>query len=196
MRRLVSLSLVLAAIVFDAVPAPAVDVRGWRNTTWNMTEPEVRRALETLGLPLVAMPSDWPALAADGPLRTSVQMDGSPYTVTLYFGEDPRRLGRVQVTSGDTARDAALRRQAGLLRLLTGEYGAPAETDARGSLSLLSRWIFKTTTIALALTTDISTRERPTQLVLTYAPSAPRTDERDKLLGIGIFQLLGESLRR
>ena len=76
MNRLVRVALVLAATLAVTMPAQAVeDVRGWRNTTWKMSEPEVKRSVGALGLVVTPAPAS-PALPAAVPFTTKVDIDG------------------------------------------------------------------------------------------------------------------------
>ena len=198
MSRLVRVALVLAVTHAVTMPAHAIeDVRGWRNTTWKMSESEVKRSVAALGLVMTPSPgSPGPMPAPEVPFRTKVDIDGSEYDVAFHFLDDPRQLGRVQVGGHDTPRDDALRRHASLLRALTERLGAPSETDARGPLLSMTRWTFKTTTIALSMYTDTGARERSSQVAVTYSPTAQRAEDRDKILGFGLLPFLGGSLRR
>ena len=198
MNRLVRVALVLAATLAVTMPAQALeDVRGWRNTTWQMSESEVKRSVSTLGLVVTPVPaSPWPAPPADVPFKTKIEIDGSEYDVAFHFLEDPRQLGRVQVGGQDVPREDALRRHATLLRMLTERLGAPSETDSRGGLLSMTRWTFKTTTIALNMYTDTGARDRSTQVAVTYSPTAHRAEDREKVVGFGLLQLLGGFWKR
>ena len=69
MNRLVRVALVLAATLAVTMPAQALeDVRGWRNTTWKMSESEVKRSVGALGLVVTPVPAS-PAPPADGPVH-------------------------------------------------------------------------------------------------------------------------------
>jgi hypothetical protein len=196
MNRLVRVALVLAATLAVTIPAQALeDVRGWRNTTWKMSESEVKRSVGALGLvvtPALASPSP----PAEVPFRTKVEIDGIEYAVAFHFLDDPRQLGRVQVGGQDVPREDALRRHATLLRMLTDRLGAPSETDSRGGLLSMTRWTFKTTTIALNMYTDTGARDRSTQVAVTYSPTVQRVEDREKVLGFGLLQLLGGFWKR
>ena len=161
MNRLVRVSLALVAILVGSnLPAQALeDVRGWRNTTWRMTEPEIRRSVGALGLALTSTLADpgLPSLA-EIPFTTKVDINGSEYPVAFYFLDEPRHLARVQVGGLDTSREDALKRHGALLRTLTERYGVPRETDSRGTHLSMTRWAFKTTTIALNMYSDTATR--------------------------------------
>jgi hypothetical protein len=196
MNRLVRVTLVLAASLAVTIPAQAVDdVRGWRNTTWKMSESQVKRSVGALGL-VVTPAAASPALPATVPFTTKVDIDGSEYDVAFYFHDDSRQLGRVQVGGQDAPREDALRRHASLLRTLTERLGAPTETDSRGSLLSMTRWTFKTTTIALNMYTDTGARGRVTQVGVTYSPTAQGGEDREKILGFGLLQLLGGFWKR
>ena len=123
-------------------------------------------------------------------------MEGSEYDVAFHFLDDPRQLGRVQLGGQDAPREDALRRHGSLLRMLTERLGVPTETDSRGTLLSMTRWTFKTTTIALNMYTDTGARGRSTQVGLVYAPTAQRGEDREKVLGFGLLQLFGGSWRR
>ena len=196
MNRLVSVTLILAATLAVSTPAQALqDVRGWRNTTWKMSESEVKRSVTALGL--VVMPaSPSPPPPADVPFRTKIEIDGSEYDVAFHFVDEPRQLGRVQVGGQDAPREDALRRHASLLRTLTDQLGAPRETDSRGPLLSMTRWTFKTTTIALNMYTDSGARDRSSQVAVTYSPTAQRAEDRGKVLGFGLLQFLGGFWKR
>ena len=196
MNRLVRVALVLAATLAVTTPAQALqDVRGWRNTTWKMSEPEVKRSVAALGLVVTpALVSS--SLPAEVPFRTKVEIDGIEYDVAFHFLDDPRQLGRVQVGGQDVPREDALRRHASLLRMLTDRLGAPSETDSRGGLLSMTRWTFKTTTIALNMYTDTGARDRSTQVAVTYSPTSQRVEDREKVLGFGLLQLLGGFWKR
>ena len=198
MSRLVRAVLVLAATLAVTMPAQAIeDVRGWRNTTWKMSESEVKRAVGALGLVVTtATASLSPAPPAEVPFKTKVDIDGSEYDVAFHFLDDPRQLGRVQVGGQDAPREDALRRHGSLLRLLTERLGAPSETDSRGALLSMTRWSFKTTTIALNMYTDTGARGRSTQVGVTYSPTAQGAEDREKVLGFGLLQLLGGFWKR
>ena len=128
--------------------------------------------------------------------KTKVDIDGSEYDVAFHFLDEPRQLGRVQVGGQDVPREDALRRHASLLRMLTDRLGAPSETDSRGSLLSMTRWTFKTTTIALNMYTDTGARDRSSQVAVTYSPTAQRAEDRGKVLGFGLLQLLGGFWKR
>ena len=198
MSRLVRVALVLAATLAVDMPAQArEDVPGWRNTTWKMSESEVKRSVRALGLVVTPAPgSPWPLSPADLPFKTKVDIDGSEYDVAFYFLDDPRQLGRVQVGGEDAPRADALRRHGSLLRILTDRLGAPSETDSRGPLLSMTRWTFQTTTIALNMYTDTGARGRSTQVGVTYLPTAQRVEDREKILGFGLLQLLGGIWKR
>jgi hypothetical protein len=199
MNRLVRVLLALVAILLGStVPASALeDVRGWRNTRWGMTEPEVRRSVGALGLALRVTPADAGLAAlAEIPFKTKVDIEGSEYPVAFYFLDEPRHLGRVQMGGLDTSREDALKQHGSLLRTLTDRYGAPSDTDSRGTHLSMTRWAFKTTTIALNMYTDTGTRGRATQVAVTYSPTVSREDDRDKILGLGLLRLLGGTWRR
>ena len=196
MNRLVRVVLILAATLTVTTPAQALqDIRGWRNTTWKMSESEVKRSVAALGLvvtPALASPSP----PAEVPFRTKVEIEGIEYDVAFHFLDDPRQLGRVQVGGQDVPREDALRRHASLLRMLTDRLGAPSETDSRGALLSMTRWTFKTTTIALNMYTDTGARDRSTQVAVTYSPTAQRAEDRGKILGFGLLQFLGGFWKR
>ena len=196
MNRLVSVTLILAATLAVSTPAQALqDVRGWRNTTWKMSELEVKRSVAALGLVVTPAPAS-PSPPAEVPFTTKVDIDGSEYDVVFHFLDDPRQLGRVQVGGQDAPRDNALRRHASLLRTLTDQLGAPSETDSRGPLLSMTRWTFKTTTIALNMYTDTGARDRSSQVAVTYSPTAQRAEDRGKVLGFGLLQFLGGFWKR
>ena len=198
MNRLVRVTLVLAAALAVTLPAQALqDVRGWRNTTWKMSESEVRRSVAVLGLVVTPAPaSPGPGPSPEVPFKTKVEIDGSEYDVLFHFLDDPRQLGRVQLGGQDVPREDALRRHASLLRTLTDQLGAPSETDSRGPLLSMTRWTFKTTTIALNMYTDTGARDRSTQVAVTYSPTAQRAEDRGKVLGFGLLQFLGGFWKR
>ncbi len=191
-NRLVRIALVLAGLLAVTMPAQALeDVRGWRNTTWKMTESEVKRSLGALGLVVTPAPTWlWPAPPAEVPFKTKIDIEGTEYDVAFHFLDDPRQLDRVQVGGQDVPREEALRRHASLRRMLTERLGAPTEADSRGGLLSMTRWTFKTTTIALNMYTDTAARDRSTQVAVTYSPTAQRVEEREKVLGFGLLQLL------
>ena len=196
MNRLARVALVLAATLAVTVPAQALqDVRGWRNTTWKMSESEVKRSVVALGLVVTPAPAS-PAPPAEVPFTTKVDIDGSEYDVVFHFLDDTRQLGRVQVGGQDAPRDNALRRHASLLRTLTDQLGAPSETDSRGALLSMTRWTFRTTTIALNMYTDTGARDRSSQVAVTYSPTAQRAEDRGKVLGFGLLQFLGGFWKR
>ena len=196
MNRLVRVTLVLAAALAVTMPAQALqDVRGWRNTTWKMSESEVKRSVAALGLVVTPAPAS-PSPPAEVAFTTQVDIDGNEYDVAFYFLDDPRQLGRVQVGGQDVPREDALRRHASLLRMLTDRLGAPSETDSRGGLLSMTRWTFKTTTIALNMYTDTGARDRSTQVAVTYSPTAQHAEDREKVLGFGLLQLLGGFWKR
>jgi hypothetical protein len=196
MNRLARVALVLAATLAVTVPAQALqDVRGWRNTTWKMSESEVKRSVAALGLVVTPAPAS-PAPPAEVPFTTKVDIDGSEYEVAFHFLDDLRQLGRVQVGGQDVPREDALRRHASLLRMLTEQLGSPIETDSRGALLSMTRWTFKTTTIALNMYTDTGARDRSTQVAVTYSPTAQRAEDRGKVLGFGLLQFLGGFWKR
>jgi hypothetical protein len=198
MSRLVRVALVLAATLAVTMPAQALeDVPGWRNTTWKMSESEVKRSVRALGLVVTPAPvSPWPLSPTELPFRTKVDIDGSEYDVVFHFLDDPRQLGRVQVGGQDAPREDALKRHGSLLRMLTDRLGAPSETDSRGVLLSMTRWTFKTTTITLNMYTDTGAHGRSTQVGVTYSPSAQRAEDREKVLGFGLLQLFGGTWRR
>ena len=196
MNRSVRVALALVATLAVTMPAQAVeDVRGWRNTTWKMSESEVKRSVGALGLIVTLVPAS-PASPTDVPFKTKIEIDGSEYDVLFHFLDDPRQLGRVQVGGQDVPREDALRRHASLLRTLTDRLGAPSETDSRGSLLSMTRWTFRTTTIALNMYTDTGARDRSSQVAVTYSPTAQRVEDREKVLGFGLLQLLGGFWKR
>jgi hypothetical protein len=198
MNRLARVALVLAATLAVTMPAEALeDVPGWRNTTWKMNESEVKRSVRALGLVVTPAPASlWPLPPAELPFKTKVDIDGSEYDVAFHFLDDPRQLGRVQVGGQDSPREDALRRHGNLLRVLTDRLGAPSEADARGALLSMTRWTFKTTTISLNMYTDTGARARLTQVGITYSPTAQGAEDREKVLGFGLLQLLGGTWRR
>ena len=196
MNRLVRVTLVLAAALAVTLPAQALqDVRGWRNTSWKMSESEVKRSVAALGLVVTSAPAS-PSPPAEVPFTTKVDIDGSEYEVAFHFLDDSRQLGRVQVGGQDVPREDALRRHASLLRTLTDQLGPPSETDSRGALLSMTRWTFKTTTIALNMYTDTGARDRSTQVAVTYSPTAQRVEDREKVLGFGLLQFLGGFWKR
>jgi hypothetical protein len=196
MNRLVRVAVVLAATLAVTMPAQALeDVRGWRNTTWKMNESEVKRSVGALGLIVTPVPAS-SVPPAEVPFKTKMEIDGSEYNVAFYFLDDPRQLGRVQVGGQDARREDALRRHASLLRTLIERLGAPSETDSRGPLLSMTRWTFKTTTIALNMYTDTGARDRSSQVAVTYSPTAQRVEDREKVLGFGLLQLLGGFWKR
>ena len=73
MSRLVRIALMLAATLAVPMPGQALeDVRGWRNTTWKMSEPEVKRSVGALGLVVTPTPmSLWPSPPAEVAFKTS-----------------------------------------------------------------------------------------------------------------------------
>ena len=137
-----------------------------------------------------------PSPPAEVPFTTKVDIDGSEYEVAFHFLDDSRQLGRVQVGGQDVPREDALRRHASLLRTLTDQLGPPSETDSRGALLSMTRWTFKTTTIALNMYTDTGARDRSTQVAVTYSPTAQRVEDREKVLGFGLLQFLGGFWKR
>ena len=196
MNRLVRVLLILAATLAVTMPAQALqDVRGWRNTAWKMSESEVKRSVNALGLVVTPTPAS-PSPPAEVPFTTKVDIDGSEYEVAFHFLDDSHQLGRVQVGGQDAPREDGLRRHASLLRTLTERLGAPSETDSRGPLLSMTRWTFKTTTIALNMYTDTGARDRSTQVAVTYSPTAQRAEDREKVLGFGLLQLLGGFWKR
>ena len=196
MNRLVRVTVVLAAALAVTMPAQALqDVRGWRNTSWKMSESEVKRSVAALGLVVTPAPAS-PSPPAEVPFTTKVDIDGSEYEVAFHFLDDSRQLGRVQVGGQDVPREDALRRHGSLLRTLTDQLGAPTETDSRGALLSMTRWTFKTTTIALNMYTDTGARDRSTQVAVTYSPTAQRVEDRGKVLGFGLLQFLGGFWKR
>jgi hypothetical protein len=44
--------------------------------------------------------------------------------------------------------------------------------------------------------TDTGARDRSTQVAVTYSPTAHRIEDREKVLGFGLLQLLGGSWKR
>jgi hypothetical protein len=196
MNRLVRVTVVLAVALAVTMPAQALqDVRGWRNTSWKMSESEVKRSVAALGLVVTPAPAS-PSPPAEVPFTTKVDIDGSEYEVAFHFLDDSRQLGRVQVGGQDVPREDALRRHASLLRTLTDQLGPPSETDSRGALLSMTRWTFKTTTIALNMYTDTGARDRSTQVAVTYSPTAQRAEDRGKVLGFGLLQFLGGFWKR
>jgi hypothetical protein len=198
MKHVIRAGLVLAIALGPAVSAQAVDdVLGWKNTTWSMTEPDVRRSVEALGLRLTTVPASAARVqGGEGPFKTVVGVEGRECDVTFRFSSDTRRLERVVVCGLAFSREHALKLHGGVLRALTEAYGAPSEAEARGALVSVTRWSFTTTTVTLSMYTDTATPgHRPTQVSLTYAPTPRRTADKDKLLALGLFRLLGEAWR-
>jgi hypothetical protein len=193
---IVGFPLLTAAVLALASPAyPVDDVPGWQNTRWGMTMSEVRKSVESLGLPLAPLPAPYArALGADAPFKTSVEIAGGHYDAIFLFAEETQRLGRVLIRTVDFSRQHALALHDALLRALTERYGEPGETDSRGSVASLTRWTFKTTTVVLSRYTDMTVPGNPvTQVMVTYAPTAAAAqDPKDKLLGLGLLRALGE----
>ena len=198
MSRLVRVALVLAATLAVDMPAQALeDVRGWRNTTWKMSESEVKRSVRALGLVVTPAPgSPWPSPPADS--RSRRRSTSTAASTTSRFTFSMTRASSVECRwAGRMPRARMpLRRHGSLLRMLTDRLGAPSETDSHGPLLSMTRWTFKTTTIALNMYTDTGARERSTQVGVTYSPTAQRVEDREKILGFGLLQLLGGFWKR
>jgi hypothetical protein len=193
--RQVMLGLAVASVLAIAPPAHALDdVSGWQTTNWGMTESEVKGSLESLGLQLTPLPTPYGRSLGAAPFKTTVEMPGGHYDAIFLFSGDTHRLGRVLLRTVDFSRPHALKLHDILLRALTEQYGRPGETESRGSTALLTRWTFRTTTVALSMYTDTAVRGNPvTQVSVIYAPTATASgDARDQLMGLGLFRALGE----
>jgi hypothetical protein len=197
--RATSLAFLSIAIVLAAWwPACAADdVPGWQNTRWGMTETEVKRALESIGLSLAALPAPLArSLGVRTALTTTVEMEGNYYDAILLFPDDAR-LGQVLVRTLDYSRKHALTLHGKLRHALVAKYGQPGESESSSTTASLARWTFKTTTVVLSMYTDTPTPARQvSQLAVLYAPTATvPEDPRDKLLGLGLLRALGEISR-
>jgi hypothetical protein len=198
MKQVIRLVLVLAAGLGPTVPAQALDdVLGWKNTTWTMTESEVKKSVEALALHLTSLPTSRVQVQGNEvPFKTVVEIDGREYDVIFRFSGATRHLDRVVVRGLDLSREPALKLHGSLLRTLTDKYGAPSEAEAHGTLLAVTRWNFKTTTIAVNMYTDTAAPgHRLTQVTATYAPTPRKTEGREKLMALGLFRLLGEAWR-
>jgi hypothetical protein len=188
--------LLIAAVLGITSPAyPVDDVLGWQNTKWGMTESEVKRSIESLGLPLTLLPASYArSLDAGAPFKTTVEIEGSHYDAIFLFPNDAQRLGRVLIRTLDFSREHALQLHGSLMRALKAMYGQPGETASQGSMASLTRWTFKTTTVILSMYTDTTVRGHAvTQVAVVYVPTAAAAeDPKDKLLGLGLLRALGE----
>jgi hypothetical protein len=121
--------LVFAVLVSTPTPAyPFVDdVVGWPGLTWGMTEPEVRRSVDALGMRVITShPPVAGPFTSYVPLKTSVELDGNTYDVAFRFLDRTERLDAVVVSSPDSSREQALKLQGSLLRTLTADVRAAA----------------------------------------------------------------------
>jgi hypothetical protein len=188
--------LAIAAVLAIAPSADALDdVRGWQNTNWGMTELEVKRSLESLGLPLTALPPpNNRLLGADAPFKTTVEIAGDHYDAIFLFSADTHQLGRVLLRTVDFSRSHALKLHNSLLRALTEQYGRPGETESQGSAASLTKWAFKTTTVVLSMYTDMAMPgNHVTHVAVVYAPTpTASTDPMHTLMGLGLLQALRE----
>jgi hypothetical protein len=190
--------LVAAALALPGSAYPLEDVRGWQTTRWGMTESEVKRSVESLGLRVTSLPGPHGgALEAETPFKTSIEIDGSDYDVIFQFSGETHRLGRILIRTLDFSREHALTFYGSLRRALAEEYGPPAETQSRGTVASTTEWAFKTTTVVLSVYTETGARApHVSQVSVTYSPTAAAPkDTKDKLLGLGLLRALGEAGR-
>jgi len=188
----VSVVVALAAASLGAA-APHDDVAGWQSLRWRMTETEVRRSVEALGLTVISASG-----VNETVLRTATRIGGVDCEVVFNFSDDARGLDRVRVRVVDTSREKALAAHAALLRSLTDSYGPPTERLAHGTVSSIARWGFKTTTIDLSLYTDAGVRGHRTLVTLAYVPTAAGTEEgeRGQAALMMLFKLMRETWPR
>ncbi len=200
MTRAMGGSLLVAAVALG-LPGPAYpldDVPGWRTTRWGMTEAEVRRSVESLGLRVTALPGPrGGSLEPETPFQTTIQIDGSNYDVIFQFLEETHRLGHIVIRTLEFSRERALASYGDLLRTFTEDYGAPTGTESRGTVASTAKWVFKTTTVVLTVYTDAAARApHVSQVSVTYSPTATAPlDAKEKLLGLGLLRALGETGR-
>jgi hypothetical protein len=194
-RQVILGFLLIAAVLGVSAPAyPLDDVLGWQNTRWGMTQAEVRRCLESLGLPLTPLPASYErVLGAGAPFKTSVEMAGNHYDGIFLFPDDTTGLGRVLISTVDFSHEHALMLHGNLLRALTEKYGRPGKTESQGSMASQT-WVFKTTTVVLSMYTDTAVRNNHvTHVAVIYVPTAAASeDAQQKLLGLGLLRALGE----
>jgi hypothetical protein len=179
----------LAAVSLGAAGAPPGDVAGWQTARWKMTEPQVRRAVEALGLVVMAAPGP------EAALQTTAQVNGVDCDVAFHFSNDARRLEQVRVRVLDTTREEALGAHAALLRTMIDSYGPPAERMTHGTVRSTTRWDFRTTTIVLRFSTDAGVRGHPTRVSVAYfpTPAAVGRDPREEGVLLVLFRLMQEA---
>jgi hypothetical protein len=190
--------LVAAALALPGPAYPLDDVPGWQTTRWGMTESQVKRSVESLGLEVTPLPGPHgKSLEAGTPFKTTVEIDGSDYDVIFQFSGETHRLGRISIRTLDFSREHALTFYNSLRRTLTEDYGSPGETQSRGTVASTTEWAFKTTTVVLSMHTDTGARApHLSQVSVTYSPTAAAPmDTKDKLLGLGLLRALGEAGR-
>jgi hypothetical protein len=192
--------VMLAGLVVVPVYTSALDdVLGWEGTTWGMTESEVSKAMEAHGYQLMSgrTPLGGP-LARTIRFRTTAEIGKHTYDVAFQFLDRTRRLDGVLIGALDTSREHSLKLHDSLLRTLTARYGPPTEAESRSNLTTSTRWMFKTTIIALRFDAEAGVRGQPlTQVSLLYEPNTgpEQHDAKDKGRVLALLRLLTEGWR-
>jgi hypothetical protein len=188
----IGILVIVASLVAAPVPAYSLDdVVGWEGTAWGMTESEVTKSMASRGFNPVAGPP-WLGGPSEGdiPLQTKVDIDGNTYDVAFRFSDRTRGLTAVLIGTVAGSPDHAVARHDSLLRALTAQYGPATGAESRHSTTSLTRWIFKTTTIALHRDTGTAVRGRHLlQVSIVYLPTT-RSDQREPDEGILLLLML------
>lgn len=196
----IGILVIVASLVAAPVPAYSLDdVVGWEGTAWGMTESEVTKSMASRGFNPVAGPRRLGGPSeGDIPLQTKVDIDGNTYDVAFRFSDRTRGLTAVLIGTVAGSPDHAVALHDSLLRALTAQYGPASGAESRHSTTSLTRWIFKTTTIALHRDTGTAVRGRHlSQVSIVYLPTT-RSDQREPDEGILLLlmlQMLGKGRR-
>lgn len=153
------------------------------------------RSLAARGFgPVASSPGLGGPADASTPIQTKVDIDGNTFDVAFRFAD--RGLAAVLLSTLADSPDRAGALHDGLLRSLTARYGAPWGAESRGTTSL-TRWIFKTTTIALRRDA-IEVERRPLgQISILYTPTmqSDRREPDEGMLFLLLLQMLGKGRR-
>jgi hypothetical protein len=192
--------VIVASLVAAPMPAYSLDdIVGWEGTTWGMTESEVTKSMVSRGFnPVAGPPRHGGPFEGDIPLRRKVDIDGNTYDVAFRFSDRTRGLTEVLIGTVTDSPDHAVVLHDSLLHALTAQYGPATGTESRHGTTSLTRWIFKTTTIALHRDTGTAVRGRHlSQVSIVYLPTT-RSDQREPDEGILLLlmlQMLGKGRR-